>query len=150
MFSIENQNGEDYLEADIVKKYCEKHLSKYQWAYHDVPKKNSIPVGSVTYCEKIYGNVKPDYYPKFMSKYFNRQIWLETFDPNKQYNNLFVKPADKYKKFNGTINFTNDICEKDDLIWCSEIVDFINEWRYYISNGIVIDSCWYDGHLSAI
>jgi hypothetical protein len=39
------------------------------------------------------------------------------------------------------------LCKENDLIWCSEIVNFINEWRYYISNGNIIDKTWYDGHI---
>ena len=125
IFSIEKQE-EPYYEEDIIITHCHQY-QKNTYDYYEHPPKNTIPIGSVDWCEKVYGQITPDNYPKFMEEYFNREIYLEEFNPNKLYENLFVKPAEKYKKFNGTTNFDATIthCKKGDLIWCSENL-FIN------------------------
>lgn len=145
IFSIEKQESV-YYEEEIVKKFCDKN-SSYKYLYLKSPLKNSIPIGSVEYCEKVYGNITPCYYPEFLKKYLNRDIYLDKYDPNKSYCNLFVKPADKYKKFNGTTNFKSKY-NKGCKIWCSDIIKFINEWRYYIADGHMIGSAWYDGNIT--
>lgn len=123
-FSIEKQQ-EDYYEAEIVINFCQKNNSyTYQYSYD--PIKNSIPIGSVEYCEKIYGHIKPDYYPKFLEKYLNRNIYKTEYDLNKSYNNLFVKPANNYKKFNGTINFNKEVnCKVGDKYGVQILLNFL-------------------------
>jgi hypothetical protein len=59
--------------------------------------------------------------------------------------NIFVKPADKHKRFTGLITKGGYIKKKRGPYWCSEVVKFINEWRYYIANGKVLTGEWYWG-----
>ena len=104
--------------------------------------KDYIPCGSLEFCQKIYGKIiTPNYYPLFCN--LNRKIWYTEEWPINQ--KVFIKPADRYKRFTG---FTTDGTErkkKNGPFWCSDIVNFIDEWRYYIANGEVLFSGWYDG-----
>jgi len=105
---------------------------------------NYIPCGGVEWCEQTLGkHITPDYYPEWASEYLYRKVWLE--DKWILEKKLFVKPADRYKRFNGFITTgTYKQKKKGKLIW-SEIIHFDNEWRYYISHGIVLTSGWYSG-----
>eukprot|EP01084_Bolivina_argentea_P203194 347071_1 len=153
MFSFQKSNDEndteDTQEQYLIKQFC-KNNDKYKYEYFEIPPQNTIPVGSVVFCEKVYGKIKPNYYPNFMKDYLFRKVWI-TNDVSK-YDNIFCKPANSYKKWNGSIK-SNDsthssVNECKEEVWCSEIVHFVNEWRYYIVNGDVIGSAWYDGDIS--
>lgn len=104
---------------------------------------NYMPVGSVEWCEKFISPEKtvPNYYPEFLSSYLHRKIWYtETWPKDK----VFIKPADHFKKFTGFVIDENSK-KRRGKFWCSEVVNFLNEWRYYISNGKVVAAEWYKG-----
>lgn len=103
-----------------------------------------VPWCGVDFAIKILGyNPKPDYYPDFCKDYLYRKVWNENnWILGK---NLFVKPADKYKRFTGFVTSgTYKKKKKGELIW-SELINFKNEWRYYITGGEVKASGWYWG-----
>lgn len=58
---------------------------------------------------------------------------------------VFIKPSDIYKRFNGRITDGSYKGKKKGPYYCSEIISFTNEWRYYISKGRVLASAWYLG-----
>jgi hypothetical protein len=104
---------------------------------------NYIPVGSVEWCSNFLdsSNITPNYYPEFLNKYLHRKIWRTNKWPSE---NVFIKPADRYKRFAGFV-INKDNKKKRGPFWCSEVVDFVNEWRYYIASGEIIAAEWYKG-----
>lgn len=128
-FTIERQE-EEYWEAEIIKGTCTFTMDF---------DKTAIPVGSIAWCERIYGQRVPIYYPEFMQPYFHRTIRRAVYNDKETYKNVFMKHATAYKQ---------PVIQCGDEIWCSEIVRFTNEWRYYVGNGRIIASAWYDGDIS--
>lgn len=109
-----------------------------------------IPVGSVEFCESFLPCVpSPNYYPTFLKNFFLRKIWKSEGLPSET---CFLKPADRHKRFDAYI-FQQEHSSFLDLkaessigpFDCSEPIKFINEWRYYISNGEVLAAYWYLG-----
>lgn len=93
-------------------------------------------------------------YPDSLSKYFGRKIWTSTIQElfkNNQDWNVFIKPKDITKLFAGKIvkeykDFIGLISQNEDMnIWCSEIVEFITEWRCFIRYGQILDIRYYKG-----
>ena len=58
---------------------------------------------------------------------------------------MFIKPADKEKRFQARITNGGYKGKKKPPYWCSDIVNFTNEWRYYVSNGEILTGEWYKG-----
>ena len=58
---------------------------------------------------------------------------------------IFIKPSDKNKRFTGFVTNGGYKGKKKPPYWCSEVVYFVNEWRYYIANGKVLTAEWYSG-----
>jgi hypothetical protein len=136
-------NGDTSFEANRLSLYC---------SLNDIPcirvkncPDNFVPSGSVEWCLKQLGKeIIPDYYPDWLSSYFNRKVWKEDKWPIDK--KVFIKPSDKYKRFTGKAIFVGSYKgKKRGPYWCSEIVSFENEWRYYISNGKVLCGEWYWG-----
>jgi len=110
----------------------------------EIPNRKYVPCGSVEYVEKILGfRPEPDYYPDFLKHKRLRKIWnsVEWIRGKR----LFVKPADRFKRFDGFITSGTYSKKKKGPFIYSDIVYFQNEWRYYISNGINFGGFWYFG-----
>jgi len=103
-----------------------------------------IPCGSVEWCINSLGfNITPDYYPEWAKDFLHRKVWKSSeWLLGKK---LFVKPADRYKRFTGFVTDGYYKGKKKPPLWYSDIVQFENEWRYYVSYGKVICSGWYWG-----
>ena len=101
-----------------------------------------IPVGSVEWTLKLLNkNITPDYYPEFLKEWLHRKVWKSKWPLKKD---VFVKPADRYKRFTGFVTKTNGYAgKKRGILWCSEVVTFVDEWRYYVCNGKVLTAEWY-------
>lgn len=106
---------------------------------------NYIPIGSVEWVEGYLGKfIKPDYFPNFLNQFLYRKIWISNSSDHKLYGK-FIKPADRYKLFDGFI-FTGDQENKfSGEYWVSDVVNFVNEFRYYVTRGKIIFSSWYKG-----
>jgi hypothetical protein len=103
-----------------------------------------IPVGTVEWFLKVTGwKIKPETFPSFLSFWVKRKVWETDEWPLGQ--RVFIKPLDKYKRFNGRLTDGSYRGKKKPPYLCSEIVTFIDEWRYYVSNGKVVYSAWYLG-----
>jgi len=103
-----------------------------------------IPCGTVKYCEKVLGKpVIPDYYPDFLQSHLYRKIWRTNTWPTVK--GVFIKPADQHKRFNGFLTKGGWKGKKRGPYICSDPVKFLNEWRYYVSNGKVLAAEWYQG-----
>lgn len=160
----DNPEDNDTLELEMIRKFCQENDDyDYQFNQNNLPL-STIPIGSVDWCEIVYGPGSPDYYPHFLSDYLYRRIWKSNYQEvmaNYQ-SPIFIKPASKYKKWTGFVyqsqdqdlelglESSNDLnkIENTDEIWCSEVVEFINEWRYYLVGGKVLASAWYDGKIN--
>lgn len=106
--------------------------------------KEYIPCGSVKWClQSLKKTVTPNYYPEWLNKYLYRNVWKS--DEWILGRKLFVKPADKYKRFTGFKTFGTYSKKKKPPYWYSDIVQFTNEWRYYISDGKILSGLWYRG-----
>lgn len=109
----------------------------------DIPK-NCVPVGDVEWClSYLDKNVVPDYYPPFLMNHLHRFVYKSDEWPLGK--KVFIKPADKYKRFTGFVTTGGYRKKKRGPYWCSDVVNFINEWRYYVSNGEILTAEWYYG-----
>ena len=125
------------LYASMNKIPCKHFIAK------NVPE-GYIPVGDIKYFLEVTGwKFKPDNYPEFLRPWLKRELWETNKWPLGK--KVFIKPSDSYKRFNGRKTDGGYRGKKRGPYWCSEIVDFKNEWRYYISHGEVVYSSWYAG-----
>jgi len=125
--------------------YCIVHDIPFLFLNGDtICPEDYVPCGTVEWCiASLNHNVTPDYYPDWCSNYLYRQVWeSDTWITGKK---LFVKPADRYKRFTGFITSGKNSDKKEGPFIWSDVVDFVNEWRYYISAGNVLCSGWYWG-----
>ena len=154
----------DGREIQSIQTYC--ILNKIPYIVSDSYKDGYIPVGCVEWIENIIGNTIPDFYPYFLKEYFHRDIWYRnTFeelieDVCGEREDFFIKASDSYKRFDaGKVSeFPNCQIRPIDRSYfeylkgpyaCSEIVEFKNEWRYYVANGEVICGWWYKGEFDS-
>lgn len=116
-----------------------------------------IVVGYVgTVRERLYdfGITTPEIdYPYELTQYLGRKIWksrINTVNEHPELWPVFVKSVED-KKFTGVV-----VRQPKDLIgcgsydgnaecWCSEIVDFIAEWRVFVIYGKIVDVRPYKG-----
>jgi hypothetical protein len=105
---------------------------------------DEIPVGSVEFVEKAIGmSFEPDFYPDFAEMIINRMIWRSYEFPPKC--KCFIKPLGQYKRFDAFVYDGKSTLEQKPPYWCSYIVNFVNEWRYYIQDGKIVFANWYKG-----
>jgi len=143
-FSIQ-YNNKSSRESVAVLQYCTMNKLPYKIirGTKDIPQ-DSIPIGSVEFCLSALGkNVVPDYYPEFLKNYLYREVYKSDKWPLGK--KVFIKPSDKYKRFTGFVTNGGYKGKKRPPYWCSDVVEFVNEWRYYVSNGKVLSGEWYYG-----
>ena len=124
------------------------HIPCKHFTVKDKVPEGFIPVGTVEWFLHVTGwKFKPDNYPEFLTPWLKRRIWETDKWPLGE--KVFIKPSDSYKRFNGRKTDGSYRGKKKGPYWCSEIVQFTNEWRYYISHGKVVHAGWYDGSLAS-
>ena len=117
---------------------------RFQGLSDPLPDPNWVPVGTVDFVERHLGRgVPPDYFPSFLSSWVKRRVW--TTDKWPYGERVFIKPADRHKRFTGFITKGGWKGKKRGSYVCSEIVRFTNEWRYYVANGKLVTARWYWG-----
>jgi hypothetical protein len=130
-------------ESKIIHFYCIKNNIKCFYKERSDFVENAIPIGTVDFVQNFYGkNFIPNYYPEFLNRFIGRKIWNFSEIPIEE---CFIKPADKYKRFEGKISSKLVGKERAGPYWCSEIVNFQKEWRVYAADGEVIASYYYLG-----
>jgi len=145
MNPIALMKGDTSFESAQIELYCySKNLICERFHKDDKIPNDHVPSGSVEWCQSLLGtHITPDYYPEYLEDYLHRKVWWsDKWETGKK---VFVKPADKYKRFTGKISYGTYSGKKKPPFWCSEVVTFTNEWRYYVANGKVLDACWYWG-----
>lgn len=118
-----------------------------------------VVVGSVRFMQIAFDYFGKDYpkyfdYPVELQKYFGRRIHESTInqiDANPHLWNVFIKPKGATKAFTGRVvrgpgdligcgdQFTNTV------LWVSEIVEFVAEWRVFVRYGEILDVRPYKG-----
>ncbi len=88
-----------------------------------------LHVGSVEFIESVIGPRAPEFYPPWTACAWHRSI---------ECRRAFVKSASGYKAREAFV----------DLVWISEPVEFVDEWRHYCANGRSLCSWWYQGQES--
>lgn len=138
------KSDDNSIEAKRLRIYCLLNNIKLLLINNNNFPENYIPSGSVEWCSLIFKkNIIPEYYPNWLDNYLYRKVWKSNeWILGKK---LFVKPADRYKRFSGFITHGTYSKKKKPPFWYSDIVYFINEWRYYISNGKILCGEWYWG-----
>ena len=141
-FALQTNSTREEL---VVIKYCITNRIPYKvFKDIDLIPAGWIPVGSVEWVLKVIGrNITPNYYPEFLKNYLHRNIWFCNTWPTQP--GIFVKPANRYKRFTGFVTKGGYRKKKRGELVCSEIVNFQNEWRCYVSNGKILTAEWYAG-----
>jgi hypothetical protein len=108
-----------------------------------------IPIGSVEYCQENFGAHSIDFYPEFLKSFVTRSM-RKVFGPinlasfTRKF--VFAKDAKTWKsKIPAKVYAPHEIVPEGEW-WISEVVDFFQEWRYYVANGELITTGWYSGH----
>lgn len=123
---------------------CMRLGFKYQ--YGGNKPENYAPLGSVDFCIDLLGlNPKPDFYPEWLKSFRNREIIYLEKDYNPFDKPYFAKSAEKYKDWDARIVQPNEKLPSS-KIWLSEVINFEQEWRYYVADGYVLEAGWYQGN----
>ena len=144
MFWIER--GYSGREALAVLDAANKLGYGYEWSVNP-QKERSVPIGSVGWCESwLERRPVPDFYPDFLSEWMHRS-WGRIEFGAKQSGGIrwFVKSAAGYKDFPAQIVERNSTYPSNGPLVFSEVVKFVQEWRYYIADGCELTTGWYDG-----
>ena len=101
IFALAVNDEKSSKETQALRVACLNYPDKYQIKYfrksQDVPK-DFVPAGEIKWVESVLGKtVKPDYYPYWSEPIWNRKIGY--CDKWPMIKDLFVKPADKHKRF---------------------------------------------------
>lgn len=106
------------------------------------------PVGSVEFCELCLGfSPLPYYYPLFLRGWLHRDVGSLT-GPGSVGPGSFVKSGCRYKDDSFVETGIQESCVRvpaGKSVWVSDPVEFVNEWRYYVADGEVYESGWYEG-----
>lgn len=108
-------------------------------------KRTDLVVGGMLIMEHVLNEaeikLEPVDYPEEIFRYCGRKIWVSTIRELRNYSlPVFVKPVEEKKAKGMIINNWRDLKEFDHLnsnerIYCSEVVDFISEWRCFVRYG---------------
>lgn len=142
IFSIQPNSGR---ESFAIMNNAVKLGSDFQISKECLP--DSIPIGSVEYCESILDPKDQirNFYPDFLKEYLGRKVELVELK-DQIFKDKFFKLATKWKA-----DFKSQVISESSNLpqgfyYVSDIVKFVQEWRYYVLNGKLITTGWYDGH----
>lgn len=100
-------------------------------------------LGSVEFIENYIGDRLPIFYPKWAENFLRRERFYPiSIHKEKEY---FVKSFCQYKLFDAGI-FKGEDIPKEEKCYVFEKVNFVDEWRYYVADGKVLTSWWYQGN----
>lgn len=116
----------------------------------DYSERNVTPVGDVEFCEDVMRKQgiaipKPDFYPTWLQHWLHRSVYhVSNLESVVIESAVFVKREDAYKAEPTLIRTSGSYLPPGH--WSiSDVVCFTQEWRYYVSNGEVVTTGWYDG-----
>ncbi len=137
--------GDSSHEVQAIALFCNEHrISRRFFPSPDEVPDGWIPVGNVSWCSAVLGRkIVPNYYPAFLSAHLRRHVWQDERWPIGL--KVFIKPADVYKRFNGLLTNGTQKHKRRGPYWCSDVVRFRDEWRYYVIKSQVVAARWYTG-----
>ncbi len=140
------EKGDTSKEMQIVSAICIQEDIKFKFVeVGDTYPNGFIPCGSVEFCEDVLGyHVKPNYFPDEFEHLIGREVWCSDKYPLDRKLEVFIKPADRYKRFDGQILYFDTPYKSPPYIF-SDVVHFVNEWRIYMYRGIIFSAEWYAG-----
>ena len=111
---------------------------------------DSVPIGDVVFCESVldhlgYARPVPDFYPGFISGWMHR-TWDRICVTGSEFLTcpMFVKSGEGYKVGETGVKPIGYKLPRG-IVYLSDPVQFVQEWRYYVANGEVLATGWYDG-----
>lgn len=142
------QRGYDGTESSAVALACTYERIPYRriGVGDPLPCEDCVPVGTVEFVEQhLPAPPVPDYAPEFLQSLLRRKTWIARSRDEVKLP-CFVKPADRYKRFDGFVAHERSEVP-DGPLFCSETIPDLlqHEWRYYVAGGVVLASGWYDG-----
>ena len=98
----------------------------------------------------------PNDYPLCLKEYFHRNIWKSNIKTLRSHfydsaTEIFAKPYDRKKSFTGRVfRSSEDLIYLNGVgnntkIYCSPVVNWVSECRFYIKKGHIIGKSHYDG-----
>ena len=112
-------------------------------------------LGAVTEKLNAWGIEIPSLnYPKELEHYLGRRVWSTTIDQildDIENRPVFVKPV-REKRFTGMVlRSAHDCprlsyCESNEPVICSDVVEFLTEWRVFVRYGQILDVRPYYGN----
>ncbi len=114
----------------------------------DSARPDDVAIGDVPYCEAVLAaqgvsRPEPDFYPEFLYDWMRRWAFKVRYAATVT-QPVFVKSATGYKDYPACVLNTGDTLPPG-MNWVCEPVKFTQEWRYYVSDGDVVATGWYDG-----
>lgn len=103
-----------------------------------------VPVGSVEFGELVFGRNRKEFYPVFLLSMMHRDYSGRT--GGMIYEPRFVKDGTAWKSDWESGVYPAGTVLEDRPFWIIEPVTFTQEWRYYVANGKVVTTGWYQGH----
>ncbi|WP_433591690.1 ATP-grasp domain-containing protein [Nocardia sp. CA-145437] len=100
---------------------------------------------------------EPDDYPAALTEFLRRKVWIATLgEVERAFDGgsipaTFIKPADRRKSFTGAVCYSErDIATFGNIsrrqrVWCSELVNWVAEYRVYVTDHRVVSVDRYDG-----
>lgn len=132
------QSGYDGRETATIALTYDRDQIFYSKVY---PYNGETPVGSVEFCESLLGwSPRPVYFPEFLGNFIKRKVWYSDTHPE---DGIWIKPALRHKQWEAYESGTK--APESGPYWCSELVEFKEEWRYYVRCGKVLAAHWYLG-----
>lgn len=122
-------------------------VSTRDWYITESPAVDDIPIGTVEYCEPLFGNHRKDFFPEFLTSFIKRKgfcvqitrrgITLEE--------DMFVKDITACKSdWESKVYPEGTVIPAGTYAFFSPTA-FRNEWRYYVAEGEVSTTGWYAG-----
>ena len=109
-----------------------------------VGQRSECHVGSVEWCQEALGFAPvPDFYPNWLAEWLYRDIWIGGEFSETWRHDAFGKPASGYKLEPARILQAGEPTRPDWIY--SNVVTFVQEWRYYVADGELLAAGWYDG-----
>jgi len=135
------QKGHHGRETTAIRLSAEKLGARCIFDYY--PSAGQIPIGTVEFCQHLFGPHRIDFFPDFLRHMLHREISSATL--GMLYAPMFVKDGSGWKsEFESGVRPCGTMLV-DGKFWVSEVVEFTNEWRYYVANGQLVTTGWYGG-----
>ena len=117
---------------------------------------DDVPVGDVPFCQSVMARQgiacpKPDFYPTWLSHWMHREHCIVSsgeLGPVNEAGRRFVKSSDEFKVYPARVIDLGDQWPSSGRFIISEVVHFTQEWRYYVADGEVVETGWYDGDVA--